>query len=292
MQIISKRKIWFIFSGSLVVASIAASLVWGLNFGIDFSGGSLAEFEFSQQRPANDEIKESLKEINLSGLDVAISGEKNVILRFKDTEKRVEMENKLKEKFPDASEVNFESVGPTIGRELKINSVKALVLVIIGIVIYVAWAFRHVSEPIASWKYGVAAVIALIHDVLIVVGVFAILGRFYGVEVGVPFIAALLTILGYSVNDTIVVFDRTRENLAKISGDYDGIVNTSINETIARSINTSFTTFLALTAVYIFGGETTKYFMLALMVGIVVGTYSSIFLASPIMVVWEKFNRK
>lgn len=293
MQIIKHQKIYLIISGVAVAASFLAFAIWGLNRGIDFTGGSSDEFNFEQTRPSNNEITDSLKDLNLSNLSVNTAGEKNIILKFKNTDeaKHQEIVEKIKEKYGNISEVNYESVGPVIGKELARKSVIALVLVNVAIVLYVAWSFRKVSEPVASWKYGVAAIIALIHDVSIVTGVFAVLGKFCGVEIGVSFIAALLTVLGYSVNDTIVVFDRTRENLAKISGKYEDIVNRSINETFIRSMNTSVTTFLALTAVFIFGGETTKYFMLALMIGVFVGTYSSIFVASPIVVIWEKFAR-
>lgn len=296
MKIIPRRKIWFIISGLFVGASILFLLIWGLKPGIDFTGGSLLEVQFSQNsRSDNNLIRESLEKFNLGNIDIASSGNEGVILRFKEIN---EDEHKtamaaLEEKFEGVKELSFESVGPVAGSELKRKSISALIIVSVAIVLYVAWAFRKVSGSIASWKYGLAAVIALLHDVIIVAGVFAILGKFYGVEIGVPFIAALLTILGYSVNDTIVVFDRTRENLIiGRSGDYEEIVNKSINETIARSLNTSITTILALLAVYFFGGETTKMFMLALIIGCVVGTYSSIFLASPIMVVWERLRLK
>jgi len=295
MQIIKRRKIWFSVSGIFVVASILALLVWGLNLGIDFSGGTLAEFQFSEIRPDNNEIKDALQDMNLEDLSVASLADKNVILRFKNIREgnHAEITNTLKEKFEGIEELSFEEVGPTIGKELQRKSINALIIVIIAIVLYVAWAFRKVSKPVASWKYGVAAIIALIHDVLIVAGIFAILGKFYGVEVGVPFIAALLTILGYSVNDSIVVFDRARENLFKGGNEtYEEVINRSINETIPRSLNTSITTFLALCAVYIFGGESIKYFMLALMIGAVVGTYSSIFIASPLVVAWERWRDK
>jgi len=294
MKIIQRKKIWFTISGLFVGASILALLVWGLKPGIDFIGGSLAEFRFSQERPSNNDIKETLKDLDLGKLNVAETGEKGIILRFKDVDEdqHQEIVDAIQAKYKDVQETSFESIGPVVGAELKRKSISALIIVILAIVAYVAWAFRKVSEPVASWKYGVAAIIALIHDIAIVAGVFAILGKFYGVEIGVPFIAALLTILGYSVNDTIVVFDRTRENLVTDSSDdYEEVVNRSVNETIARSLNTSITTFLALCAVYMFGGETTKMFMLALMIGCVAGTYSSIFIASPIMVVWEKIRR-
>lgn len=189
-------------------------------------------------------------------------------------------------------ENRFESIGPTVGAELKRKAMWAVTLVVICIVLYIAWAFRHVSEPVASWKYGVAAILALLHDIMIVVGLFVLLGKFAGVEIDTAFIAALLTVLGYSVNDTIIIFDRVRENLHKYEGKFELIVNKSINETMMRSINTTFTTLVALFAVYFFGGATIKYFALALLVGIFSGAYSSIFIASPILVVWEAWDRR
>ena len=201
----------------------------------------------------------------------------------------------------------FESIGPTIGNELKQKSIQAVGAVLIAIILYIAWAFRKVSEPVASWKYGVAAVAALLHDVVIPTGIFVLLGEFFDVEIDILYITAILTMLGFSVHDTILVFDRTRENLARghyrISpparggdkegvGGFEEIVNISVNQTIRRSINTSATAFLALLSIYLFGGETVKYFVLALMLGIVFGTYSSIFIASPLLVVWEKWSRR
>ena len=188
-------------------------------------------------------------------------------------------------------ELRYDSVGPSVGAELKRKSIYAIILVLICIVLYVAWAFRKVSKPVASWKYGVAAIIALFHDVLITMGVFSFLGKFYGVEVNTPFVAAILTVLGYSVNDTIVVFDRIRENLPKSDEDFETTVNISVNQTIRRSINTSLTTLLVLLSILFFGGESIRGFVLALSIGVFVGTYSSIFLASPLLVIWEKIKR-
>ncbi len=192
------------------------------------------------------------------------------------------------------TEERFESIGPVIGEELKQKSVYAMIAVLLGIIFYIAWAFRKVSEPVSSWKYGVTAVIALAHDVLIPAGVFAILGYVAQVEVDILFVTALLTILGFSVNDTIVVFDRTRENLSRDhhKHDFDWIVNKSVTETIRRSLFTSLTTFVVLLSVYLYGGASIKQFILALLIGVVVGTYSSIFLASPLLVVWEHFSRR
>jgi preprotein translocase subunit SecF len=191
-------------------------------------------------------------------------------------------------------EMRFESIGPVIGEELKDKAIRAIIAVLVAIILYIAWAFRKVSEPVSSWKYGVTAIIALAHDVIIPTGIFVVLGQILGIELDILFVTALLTILGFSVNDTIVVFDRTRENLARDhhQHDFEFIVNKSVNETIRRSIITSVTTFVVLLAIYLFGGESIKYFVLALMVGVVVGTYSSIFLASPLLVVWEHFSRR
>ncbi|MBA3046872.1 protein translocase subunit SecF, partial [Candidatus Falkowbacteria bacterium] len=174
----------------------------------------------------------------------------------------------------------------------KRKSVLAIIIVLIAIVLYIAWTFRKVSKPVASWKYGLAAIIALFHDVIITVGIFAVLGKFFGVEINTAFVAAILTVLGYSVNDTIVVFDRVRENLPKSEEDFEGTINTSVNQTITRSINTSITTLLVLLSIVFFGGATIRDFILALSIGVFVGTYSSIFLASPILVIWEKIRNR
>ncbi len=191
-------------------------------------------------------------------------------------------------------EQQFESVGPVVGNELKRRSIYSLAAVMLAIILYITWAFRKVSRPVASWKYGVVAVTALVHDVVIPTGIFVALGRFFGIEIDVLYVTAILTMLGFSVHDTIVVFDRTRENLTRshLRGDFEAVVNQSVNETVRRSINTSLTAFLALFAIYLFGGESVRYFVLALMLGVVVGTYSSIFIASPLLVVWEKWSRR
>ncbi|MFH0840718.1 MAG: protein translocase subunit SecF [bacterium] len=191
----------------------------------------------------------------------------------------------------EVEELRFEAVGPSVGKELRQNTYYAIFIVLIAIILYVAWAFRRVSKPIASWKYGLIAIIALFHDVIIVVGVFTVFGKVLGVEVNTTFVAALLTVLGYSVNDTIVVFDRIRENLPKSDLDFEGTVNNSVNQSITRSINTALTTILALLAIVFFGGETIKYFALALVSGIFFGTYSSIFLASPLLAWLEKIKK-
>ena len=296
MVVIKYRKIWFLISGLLVLASIICLALWQLNFGIDFKGGSLAEIEWVDSRPNNQEIQDALALFDLGNINIQATGEKGTILRLKDIDEDTHQEilSTLKDKFGDLEERRFESIGPAIGVELKKKAFWSISLALVAILIFVAWAFRKVSFPIKSYRYGIIAVIALFHDVLIVMGVFSFLGRFGGVEVGVPFVAALLTVLGYSVNDSIVVFDRIRENLLSYKAkdeEFSKTVGRSLKQTITRSINTSLTTLFVLFAIFLFGGVTIKFFALALIIGIALGTYSSIFLASPLLVAWERRRR-
>jgi len=296
MLIVKHRKIWFLVSGVLVAASIVCLAIWQLNFGIDFTGGSLSEIEWISQRPSNRDVQDSLVSFELGNISVQATGEKGMILRLKDIDENTHQEilSALEEKFGQVEEKRFESIGPTIGQELKKKAAWSIFLALIAILVFVAWAFRKVSFPIKSYRYGIIAVIALFHDVLITVGVFSFLGHFQGVEVGVPFVAALLTVLGYSVNDSIVVFDRIRENLLSFrtkDEEFSKTVGLSLKQTITRSINTSLTTLLVLFAIFLFGGTTIKFFSLALIIGIALGTYSSIFIASPLLVAWEKRKR-
>lgn len=292
VNIIGHRKLWLIIAGSLVVASIVAVSLWGLKFGIDFTGGSLLELTFAN-RPTTADLASDLANFGAEEVSIQPVGDNGMLLRFKsvDEAKHQEILKHLSEKFGQVEEKRFESIGPTIGKELQTKAIYSVAIVLVCIIIYIAWAFRKVSKPVASWKYGVIAVLALLHDVGIPIGLFAVLGKFAGIEVNSTFVAAILTILGYSVNDTIVVFDRVRENLIHAGGDYehfDKIVNESVNQTFARSINTTLTTLIALVAVFFWGGESVKYFALALIVGIGLGAYSSIFIASPALVSWEE----
>lgn len=306
ISIIKHRKIWFSISSAAVLISIIAVFTFGLKLGIDFTGGSLMEVTFPSQLPTNQQVTDALSSANLGTISVQPVDKSGIVLRFKDVDEATHQQvlQLLNEKFAPAQtadssapskieEKRFESIGPTIGSELKKKTVWAIVLVNFAIIAYIWWAFRKVSKPVSSWKYGVIAVIALIHDITITVGAFTILGKFYGLEANAPFIAALLTILGYSVNDTIVIFDRIRENLIRhIGDDFEVIIDNSINEVIVRSINTSFTVLLTLFAILLFGGATIRDFVLALIIGITVGTYSSIFIASPLLVVWQKITQK
>lgn len=291
-NIINSKKIWFTISGSLMILSIVALLVWGLKLGIDFTGGSLLEVSYQTNRPSIDEVNQSLSALNLQSLKVQPAGDNDFLLRFENVDETTHQEilNQLKNQVNgQLEERKFESIGPTIGMELKNKAITAIIVVLVFILAYIAYAFRKVSKPVASWKYGLAAITALFHDILIVTGIFAALGFFLGVEIDTLFVTALLTILGFSVHDTIVTFDRVRENLFKIHNQpFEEIVNRSVNETIIRSINTSLTSILTLLAVYIFGGESIRYFVLALILGFIVGTYSSIFIASPLLVWWNK----
>lgn len=252
------------------------------------------EVKFAQNAPSNQEIEEKLKDLNLQSLTLQKSSDNSMFLRYASEDDKVNEEvwKKISEAYPESSQLRVNYTNSTVSKELKTKSLWAILIATIGIMAYIAWAFRKVSRPIASWKYGAGAVIALIHDILITIGVFSVLGHFFEVEVGIPFIAALLTILGFSVHDTIVVYDRTRENLLRSSSKeaFPSVVNRSLNETLIRSINTSLTVMITLLAIYIFGGDTIKYFSLALLVGIFFGTYSSIFIATGLLVTSYNFQ--
>lgn len=288
-------KIWFAVSGALVLASLVLLLVLRLVPGIDFKGGVLLELEF-EKNVAPQEVR---SEISASGLPEPIVQpvkENRLIIKTKPLaqDEITRLKDLLKAEFGNYQEIRFESIGPVIGRELARRAYWQIVLVILGILLYIAYAFRKIGKAskhsrVSTWRLGVATVIALIHDIIIPIGVFAVLGRFRGVEVDSLFITALLTILGFSVHDTIVVFDRIRENMQKYPyKTLASIIDFSVNSTLARSINTSSTLILVLVAMLLFGGATVFYFVLALLIGVVAGTYSSIFIASPILIFWRK----
>lgn len=312
LNIIKNRKYFYTLSAVLIFASILSLIAWGINPGIDFTGGSLLEVKFTEvERPINDVLVETLSGFDLGELKVQPAGDTNVIFRFRNVDEATHQDilTALNDSFTEETiiengvatidktkyvyEERFESVGPIIGQELKEKAWVALLLAIIMIIGYIAYAFRKVSKPVASWKYGVAAIFALVHDIVIVTGLFSILGHFTGAEVDSLFITALLTILGFSVHDSIVVFDRTRENLGRhYSSDFEEVVNDSVNQTITRSINTSFSTLLVLVILFFFGGASIADFILALIAGVIIGTYSSIFVASPIIVTWHSWSKR
>ena len=288
-------KTMFWVSILLVLASIVLLVSYGLNLGVDFKGGSVVEIEFQEGRPTIDDIKLVLTEAGLTEVAANNTGDSGIMLRTKELSEP-EHQNILsviRNNFPGVEEKKFDSIGPVIGNELKRKSVTATILVLLAVIVYIAIAFRKLSRTLSPWIMGVAAITALLHDVLIPLGVFAVLGRFYGIEISAIFVAAVLTILGYSVADTVVVFDRVRENIVRGSSgsvveSFPAIVHKSILQTLTRSLNTTFTTLLSLFAIYFFGGESIKYFALALIIGIFLGAYSSIFVASPLLVWWSR----
>lgn len=296
-KIIQKRKIFLTLSSLVITASLVALFSWGLNFGLDFTGGSLLEVKFDNYQPSVTEVQSSVQGLNLQSLVIQPT-EDSVILRFKDDSEDVRqsvlasLQVLAEQKETTVSQLQFDSIGASIGQELKSKSFNAAIIVFLMIILYISWAFKSVSKPVASWKYGVTAIIALMHDLILILGIFSVLGHFYGTEINTPFIAAVLTILGYSVSDTIVIFDRIRENLPKSNEDFENTVNRSLNQTLIRSFNTSFSSILALLAVIFLGGSTIKDFAIALAIGIGVGTYSSIFIASPVLVIWNNLAHR
>lgn len=308
-RIIQKRNIWLSISLALFIGAVIAIYVWGFKLGIDFTGGSLQELKFNATRPTVTEVQDLLngpKVGKLGSLVVQPVGDTDMILRFQDSSETkhrqvlkainelaaTKLEKGKKVSGPLVEEKRFDSVGPSIGQDLRQKAVSSVIWVLIAIILYISYSFRKVSKPIASWKYGLAAIIALAHDAIITLGVFSWLGHYYGTEINTPFVAAILTVIGYSVHDTIVVFDRTRENLPKSTEDFEGTVNISLNQTLGRSISTSFTVLLTLVSVLFFGGESIMSFALALTIGIAIGTYSSIFVATPLLVVWENWQKR
>lgn len=293
---IVKHKYFFIgLSVVMVLASLFSIYKYGLKFGIDFTGGSVLEVEYSSARPEVTNLKDQIGTLGIGEIVVQEMGEKGVLIKMKDLKEaeREQLMKILKDIGPAFEEKRFDSIGPVMGAELQRKALIAISLVCLMIAIFIAFAFRQVSHPVKSYKYGISALIALLHDTLIPTGIVAYMGYAYGTEVDLLFISALLAILGFSVHDTIVVFDRVRENLKnKVAKTFEETVGMSINQTFVRSINTSATTIFTLLALYFFGGETTKFFALILSVGIFFGTYSSVFLASPILLVMEEYQKR
>lgn len=295
-KIIQKRRFLFIFSLVVLIPGLVALFMWGLRPGLDFTGGAKLTVAFSGQRPSGPDVASLLVGKGFKEATAQTSGDHDLVIRTKTltNEQRQEVLSAITGQYSGASETSFESFGPTLGAELFRRAVTAISMVLIAIVIYISWAFRKVNVgPVPAWVYGLSAVIALAHDVLAVVGIFALLGHYAQVEVDSLFVTALLTVLGFSVHDTIVVFDRIRERL--IIGherSYEDTVNVSLNQTLVRSLNTSIATLLVLIALYLFGGASIHFFVLALLIGIASGTYSSIFVASPLLVVYERWRAR
>jgi len=291
---IKYSRVYYLLSGILIAASIMCLIAFGLKFGIEFTGGSNMELTFTGQRPNNEEISKRLEQFNLGDVVIQPTGSAGAILKFKGIDEETH-QNMLAEinKLSPVEEKSFQFIGPSVGQELKNKTIMAIGLALLAITIYIAFAFRKVSRPVASWKYGIASLIALFHDILIPLGVFSLLGKFYNVEITIPIVAALLTIIGFSVHDTIVIFDRIRENILRQgTGQFDQTVNLSLNQTLGRSISTVATVLIVMFALYFFGGQTLKYFALALIVGVTAGAYSSIFIAGPLLATWKNWQDK
>lgn len=300
MFIVKYRKIFYTLTALLVAASIGSIAFFGLNFGIDFTGGTLLEVSYPADTPQKSELDQRLSGIDLGGFVLRETDQHGYILRTPELseEMRLTVLNTLSvDGTYEVVQERVNSIGPVIGNELKNKALVAIAIVVIAIILFVAFVFRKVSEPVSSWKYGLIAIVALLHDILIPVGVFAALGYYVGSEVNVLFVTALLAILGYSVNDTIVVFDRVRENLKQNRDlhrreDFELTVGKSLTQTYTRSVNTSLTTSLVLLTLFFLGAPATQDFALTLLVGVIAGTYSSICLATPLLVTWAGKNVK
>ena len=290
MNFMKYKMAYFVFSLLLILPGLYFLITSGLKLGIDFTGGALLEYKF-ERKIETGELKEIILDQGVEVGQMTTSGENTYIIRTKplDQEKINSVKKTLSEKYGKVEERRVENVGPVIGKELERKALIALGFASAAIVLYIAFSFRKVPKPASSWRFGIAAIAALIHDVMLLLGVFAILGHFQGVEVDTLFVTALLTVIGFSVHDTIVVFDRIRENLLKhINRNFTEIANISIVQTLGRSLNTSLTVVFVLLALLLFGGETIKWFVVALLAGIISGTYSSIFNATALLVWWEE----
>lgn len=290
VDLMGKKNWYFIFSLLVMLPGLLVLLTSGIKLGIDFTGGTLLEYKF-EKAISREELGKKLQENNIEVSSINSSGENTYVIKAKPMEEKeaVQLKTSLASAAGQVEEVRSESVGPVVGGETSKNALLALGLASLMIVLYLALAFRKMPKPASSWRFGVAAVAALIHDVLVVVGVFAIFSKLYNVEIDVLFVTALLTVVGFSVHDTIVVFDRIRENLPKhLSKKFSQVANLAVVQTLARSLNTSLTVVFVLLALLLFGGESIRWFVVALLVGIISGTYSSIFNATALLVLWEE----
>jgi len=300
MFVVKYRKIFFTLSAILLVLSFYGMFAYGFDLSIDFKGGTLTEVKYVGTLPTLDELNTKISALELGGFSVRPSGASNFIIRTKELSQAerdtLAQTIGVSGSTTDSKIERQNTIGPVAGAELKSKAVKAIAVVVLMIMLFITFAFRKVSKPVSSWKFGFATIIALAHDVIIPTGVFVFLGHFQGIEIDLLFVTGLLAILGYSVHDTIVVFDRVRENL-KINRDtnnkeeFEATVGKSVAQTFGRSINTSLTIFITLLALFLVGSGATKDFALLLIIGVIVGTYSSIFVASPLLVTFQKWQK-
>ena len=296
MNIIGKKYWYFLFSLIIIIPGVISLALYGLNLSIEFTGGSNFAFSFPKELSVDKvaTVKNIFTENNIKVVNIEESGNFVYVKSQPVSEKQdIQITDSIKTKIDTFKQEQYDTVGPTIGSEITGNAVKALVIASILIVLYITWSFRKVPKPTSSFRFGVSAIVALVHDVLVLLGIFSILGHFLGVEIDSLFVTAALTVIGFSVHDTIVVFDRIRENLRRVGGEnFSEVVNDSILQTLDRSLNTSLTVILVLVALLLFGGDTIRWFVVALLIGIISGTYSSIFNASPLLVVWQEIIEK
>jgi preprotein translocase subunit SecF len=293
-NILKYYKFFFCVSAIILIFGIVSLSVYRLKLGIDFKGGSQVQLQFKESFDIT-KVQSAVRSQNLGNFQVQTASNNSLIIETESLSKdqHDQLLAKIQAEAGNFTETEYSSIGPVIGKQLAQNAFWQLLFVSLGIIFYIGYAFRKVTKPVTSWRFGWAAVIALIHDLLFVLGVFSILGHFKGVEIDSLFVTAILTVLGFSVHDTIVVFDRIRENLRVYAGQsIEFVVNHSISQTLVRSLNTSLTVLFVLLSLLLFGGETIKYFVFALFIGIIVGTYSSIFIASPVLVLWQKWKTK
>ncbi|OGG53077.1 protein-export membrane protein SecF [Candidatus Kaiserbacteria bacterium RIFCSPHIGHO2_01_FULL_53_29] len=300
MFIITHRNIFFCVTAAITALGIVSVVVFGLKPSLEFTGGTLVQVSYPQERPAPQRMEEALSGVGIHGYSIREAGQKDYIIRAPNLSEL--QRSSIAEVVSGGEEYRGEitqltEVGPTIGLELRNKSLIALGLVLLCILLFIAFAFRKVSKPISSWIYGLIALVTLIHDIIVPVGFFALLGYLTGAQIDTLFVTAILTILGFSIHDTIVVFDRTRENLRvnherNKKEDFADTAGRSLGQTFVRSVNTSLTVLITLLVLFFIGPASTKDFALTLLVGIIAGTYSSIFLATPLLVLVEQYRRK
>jgi preprotein translocase subunit SecF len=296
LNIIGKRNIYFLISFLVIIPGIMSLFLWGLKLSIEFTGGTRNTLLFPQavnQRTV-DTVKSVYEKENAEDVSVR-QADKRIIIQSKplSKEQNDKILSQIQASIKDVRQEEVETVGPTIGAETTLNAFKSLAIASLLIVIYIAYSFRTVPKPASSWRFGICAIVALLHDALLLLGIFSILGHFAQVEIDSLFVTAILTVIGFSVHDTIVVFDRIRENLRKtIGAPFAQVVNDSVLQTLVRSLNTSLTTILVLFTLLLFGGESIRWFTAALLIGIISGTYSSIFNAAPFLVVWQEWDQR
>lgn len=294
INFIKHKNIFLSFTAAVVIGCLGLLAVYGLKPSIEFTGGSITEIEYKDARPSNEAIMEKIGGLGIKDISIYSVEDKGISIRTEAIDDATH--TKLLQALDGTggyTEKSFDMIGPVIGRELTSKMTLLVVVSLLAMLIYIAIAFRNVPGPVSPWIYGAASFLILIHDVLVPLGVFSFLGKNYGIQITIPIITALLTVVGYAINNVIVVYDRIRENLVRDrKSSFDEIADKSINQTLTRQINTSIATLIPVFAIYFYGGLSLKYFALALILGIVTGTYSSVFLASQVLVAWLNLKKK